>query len=51
MLDGLNRARSWPNAALMRQCLRAVAAAGAAAAASRVAGATCDLKMHNFSAL
>lgn len=48
MLDGLNRARSWPNAALMRQCLRAVAAA---AAASRVAGATCDLKMHNFSAL
>lgn len=49
MLDGLNRARSWPNAALMRQCLRAVAVA--AAAAGRVAGATCDLKMHNFSAL
>lgn len=46
MLDGLNRARSWPNAALMRHCLRA-----AVAAASRVAGATCDLKMHNFSAL
>lgn len=44
MLDGLNRARSWPNAALMRHCLRA-------AVASRVAGATCDLKMHNFSAL
>lgn len=47
MLDGLNRARSWPNAALMRHCLRAAVAA----VASRVAGATCDLKMHNFSAL